>query len=472
MSSRPFRILLFSAQRGIMRHLSKFLGAVGYEVQQVADSQHALAILDDDPPDFLILDAKPDVPAAVHWCRQAFGQARPGYVYTLLLVENPTADDLLGAVEAGVDDFLARPIVYGELLVRLRAGARVLEFERRIRQQAGVDRLTGLPNRWQFQKRWSADWPAGEDTHRTAACVMTDVDFLASINRAHGRTAGDAVIRAVADKLRESCGDATSLGCFGGGRFCVWLPEKSDLEAAAWAERSRQTLAEMEVEFRDTALRITASFGVAACPHEQPDAEAVIQHAAEALQAAKCSGRNCVVRSGQFDDDAQAWADFAAPGKLFERTVARDVMTPCTLVLGSGDTMGRAAALFRRTGVKALPVVDADGNLAGLVSQQSVLGGPDGEQLAALTVGEVMATEVPRYQENASLAELKDFFTRDSRAQVVIVCDQRPTGLVTPNSLAALGVPLQSDTFAPADPYASSTAYLRVADLSPLESAP
>ena len=75
-------------------------------------------------------------------CRQLFSKNRNGYTYTFLMVRDVKAEGLTEALMAGVDDFLAKPLVYGELLARLRSGARVLEYERRMRQQSAIDQTT------------------------------------------------------------------------------------------------------------------------------------------------------------------------------------------------------------------------------------------------------------------------------------------------------------------------------------------
>ena len=477
MSSRPLNVLVVTEDRRVLRHLSKALGAFGYCVQQAADQALAASILEGGRPDVLIVDSQPNFQATLQFCGSSLGHIPPGEVHTLLLLGDPTPQDVTDALEAGVDDFLAKPIVHGELLARLRAAARVLEFERRMRRQAGIDSVTGLPNRTSFLAKFQSELAGNPTQYTPAACVLVDLDLLGRINHTHGHPAGDATLRAVAEKLGSLCRREDLLCSFGAGRFCALLRETSEAATDGWVQRVREALAEIEVGLGDTAMHLTASFGITAVNGNAETAETpqdVVDRASRALQTAKSSGRDCAARFGQLDDDAEAWADFAAPGKLFERTTARDVMMPCSLVLRGDETVAEAAELFRQTRLDAMPVVDAGGKLTGLVFQESVVGGPVDTRCAPtqngnLRVGNVLTTDMPVYDEDTSFATLRDFFTRDSRSTIVIVSDDRPTGLVTPNSLAALSTPLSTESFTPAGPYRDDSTYLQVSDLCPLD---
>jgi len=454
--SRPLVVLIVAEDRRFLRHVSKFLTTFGYEVQQAADRQQAVAAIEGETPDVLLLDAGPDPSAGPALCRAVVSREPSSPVFTFLIVPSPTAELLAEAVEAGVDDFLARPIIYGELLARLRAAARVLEFERRLRQQADVDPLTGLAKR------------PPPRAGLLAACVVADLDQLRRINELYGRRSGDAVIRAAADRLRGLCTDAEVLCSLGGGRFAVWMPKKSEAEAAAWAESARSALAATEIPLAEGMLRLTASFGVAGADETASTAEAVLERAVRAVQTAKSSGRDCVVRSGEPDGDATAWAALAGPGKLFERTRASDVMTPCTVWLRTDQPLGEAAPLVGPLPPVAVPVVDRDGKLAGLVFPENVFGPAAGGTRESSLVSDVMTADVPRFEEDATFAALHDFFTRDPRPVAVVTRRGKPTGLVTPDSLTSLSQPLTADTFGPRLPFSDGSEYLVVPDLRPL----
>ncbi len=122
MRAKALKVLAVVKDRVILRQLSKFLNLVGYAVVQTTDPQQALAASDADRPDFLIVDAALLAEGGRELCRAVCGQDWPSHVYTLLLAEDPQSREMVEALEAGVDDFLCKPVVFGELLARLRAG--------------------------------------------------------------------------------------------------------------------------------------------------------------------------------------------------------------------------------------------------------------------------------------------------------------------------------------------------------------
>ena len=127
MGSQPISVLLVSEDRGLLRCLRKLLTICGCEVCQVGALQQARGragsrfrpISSSSMP-------KPDLDDALEISRCQSARRARGEVYTLLLAQAPGVNELYKALEAGVDDFLANPVVYCELLARLRAGAREL----------------------------------------------------------------------------------------------------------------------------------------------------------------------------------------------------------------------------------------------------------------------------------------------------------------------------------------------------------
>ncbi len=459
MSSRPFRLLIVADDRKILRRLSRFLRVFGFLVDPVANGQQAIAVYESQPPDFLIVDGDS---LAMEHCRQLFSKNRNGYTYTFLMVRDAKAEGLTDALVAGVDDFLAKPLVYGELLARLRSGARVLEYERRMREQSAIDSTTALLSKSAFQSRLKSELAIAGDA--SLSCVMIDLDFFGNVNRSHGQVTGDEVLRTVATQIKAMTDECKYLSSFGSGRFAALLPDSSDAKAFAWAETVREAIAELEVHLPNQTVSVTASLGIASTMHGSTDADELLQLAENAVRMAKSSGRNCVARCGQFDGETREWEDLARQGRLFETTVARDVMIPCPAFVQSDHDLKHAAALIEQSHLEELPVVDRQGRLLGLLCKNRL---PDDLAQSSrwrAKVGDLMDTDMKMVPESEGFNALMEFFMDDANSKhvVVVVRHEKPLGIVYRSGLAALSEPLTVSSFAPDQPFAATSDYLVV----------
>lgn len=420
------KVLVVAEDRRLLRQLARFLTTFGYRVRSAHGQAAAQAVLTQGTPEIVLLDGA--VPWALSFCQSLWtlGERQP--IRTLLLLERADARQLVDAVAAGVDDFLQRPLVYGELLARMRAAARALSCEENVRCQEGDDPLTGLSNEASFLLALRQG--LGERT----ACVVVDLDGLSGVNRWHGRCLGDALLVRTAEALRQLAPE-TPLAHLGAGRFAALLPGVTVLEGEAWAEQARQAIAHITLESPDGPLAFTASAGLATVK-EGCRGEELLAKACEALRLAKQSGGNFTVRAGQFHDEMQAWSELASPGKLFERTRARDVMMPVPVVLREEDSARRAVRLLAQCHLEALPVVSNGGTLCGLVTTETPLGDPDA------LVADILTREITRFEETAPFGALLDYFATASQPWAAVVQGEWPTGLLTLDHLALLSQPI------------------------------
>jgi diguanylate cyclase (GGDEF)-like protein len=472
MASQPITVLLASEDRLLLRCLGKLLKICGCEVCQIASFQQAPAALEAISPDFLVLDADMGWDNALEISRSQSARRARGAVYTLLVTRSAETHEHYKALEAGVDDFLAKPVVYCEILARLRSGARELELERRFAEQSGVDPLTGLPNYRAMVRRLSRQLSGGSGTSSLGACVMMEIDFFDRVNQQFGPRGGEAVVAGVATKLIELTADSAFLACLGAGRFAILPNDTTDEQATAWTESFRRQWNEAEIVVGEHFLQFTASFGVAGLASDGSiAAEEILRQCGHALDLAKYSGGDCVLRYGEIDEEVEACSTFAGPGRLFEGAVARDVMTPLPGILRTEEPAGDALLLLRRGRLAGLPVVDADGKLRGIVTEDCITADCSPRGVAFLTVGQVMNPEVTSIDEDASFAELVETFAQDSATPLVVTRDGRPTGLAVPENVVMLGGKLSSENLAATVPYSSTSDYLVVPECCPPETA-
>jgi diguanylate cyclase (GGDEF)-like protein len=168
--------------------------------------------------------------------------------------------------------------------------------ERNNRLMAHHDLLTGLPNRALNQKLFArmldGPWPDAATTSKlTVFCV--DLDGFKGVNDRFGHAAGDAVLVAVAKRLRDSVRDADVVCRIGGDEFVILLPDVTDHEATTVAQRIIARVAE-PFEF-EPAARVGASIGLASAPRDGVTADELLSAADRAMYEAKRRGKGAFV---------------------------------------------------------------------------------------------------------------------------------------------------------------------------------
>jgi two-component system, cell cycle response regulator len=288
----------------VSRHLLEAtLRKWGYEVTVACDGAEALQILErEDAPALIILDWMMPSMTGLEVCRRIRARGSEPYIYILLLTSKSQKEDLIEGMDAGADDYIAKPFDQNELQVRLRAGTRLVDLQAQLlsarealREQATRDSLTRVWNRSSILEALSRELARARREASPLGVVMVDLDHFKHINDNHGHLAGDAMLREAARRMQNGVRQYDSIGRYGGEEFLILLPNCGEAESYSQAERLRKQLSQTDIRIDDTSLRITASFGVTAAVLGEPwTAEGLLRKADEALYVAKKSGRNRV----------------------------------------------------------------------------------------------------------------------------------------------------------------------------------
>jgi diguanylate cyclase (GGDEF)-like protein len=156
------------------------------------------------------------------------------------------------------------------------------------------DDLTGALNRRQFLVLADREWARCRRYEMAAALLMFDVDHFKRVNDLHGHLAGDLMLREMAQAVARTLRQADLFGRFGGEEFIAFLPHTDTLGALDAAERIREAVARLALEWRGQEIRTTVSVGVVPLEPDHESLGALIADADLALYAAKEAGRNCV----------------------------------------------------------------------------------------------------------------------------------------------------------------------------------
>ncbi|HSX88173.1 MAG TPA: diguanylate cyclase [Pseudomonas sp.] len=155
-----------------------------------------------------------------------------------------------------------------------------------------TDRLTGLNNRGYWEECLQHEYARHRRYQSMAALVMFDIDHFKAVNDTYGHQAGDKVIQAVAEVVREQVRDTDYPGRYGGEEFVVLLPDVDSAGAMLFAERLRQRIEALLVTYENQSIPFTISLGVADLSYPTNGHQQLIERADQALYASKEGGRN------------------------------------------------------------------------------------------------------------------------------------------------------------------------------------
>jgi diguanylate cyclase (GGDEF)-like protein len=168
-----------------------------------------------------------------------------------------------------------------------------------LERAAGHDALTGLPNRRAFEAELRRRVALSKRRGLGFTLAIVDLDHFKQVNDSFGHPEGDAVLRRAGESIRESLRASDRVFRFGGEEFALILETADEHGVADLLERARQAVKALGVA-PTPQRRMSASIGWAVFPHDADDRADLIALADAALYRAKETGRDRVIRAGQY----------------------------------------------------------------------------------------------------------------------------------------------------------------------------
>jgi diguanylate cyclase len=163
--------------------------------------------------------------------------------------------------------------------------------EEHIRFLAHHDALTGLPNRSSFNIRLDREIEVALASGERLAVICLDLDRFKEVNDLFGHAAGDALLQSVARCVTGVLNQNQMMARLGGDEFAVILPAISGPSIAGRVAENILEALQAENTTSATAALISSSIGIAICPNDATDRQALLSHADTALYRAKMEGR-------------------------------------------------------------------------------------------------------------------------------------------------------------------------------------
>jgi diguanylate cyclase (GGDEF)-like protein len=309
------RVLVVDDDPAMRALLGVALRKIGNEVIEASNGREGLELAIETQPHMMIVDwVMPEMDGIE--LTKALRQTKIGKgIFMLVLTGFEDDERLIEAFEAGVDDFMPKPLKPRVLAARLRAGQRIIKLQqeierdreeirhfaaelavtnRRLQEVALTDVLTGFPNRRYGMERLQQEWAVAGRTGRPMACLMVDLDEFKLINDTYGHDVGDMVLKQTATALKKGLRTQDVICRTGGDEFLIICPDTNLQAALVCAERVRRSVEGLPIATGMLQLKSTISIGVATRDSGMNDAGDLIKRADQGAYLAKQRGRNRV----------------------------------------------------------------------------------------------------------------------------------------------------------------------------------
>ncbi len=303
------RILIAEDDSSARRILAAILKSWGYDPVVTTDGAAAWAALQrPDAPRLVLLDWNMPRLDGLEVCRLLREQPTSDPPYVILLTGRGAKDDIVKGLEAGANDYLAKPYDSEELQARIKVGRRMVELQAGLMKardalayQAMHDSLTEVFSRRAILDRLAGELARAQRDNGSLSVGMCDIDHFKEINDRYGHQTGDEVLVAFTRRVQAGLREYDCLGRYGGEEFLIVAAGVKETNGEEnLYERLRAAVAGSAIRAKAAELSLTVSIGVV-LGAECGTVDETLAAADAALYRAKAEGRNrvCYVKSGQ-----------------------------------------------------------------------------------------------------------------------------------------------------------------------------
>ncbi len=306
------RILLVDDSRAVAAVMAARLTLLGHEVTQAENGQLGVDSFCCCPPDLVLMDVEmPVMNGFVAAERIRAFEARQDWAWTpiIFLTASDTPENLVTAIEAGGDDFIAKTVPETVLQAKMNAMARIaglrkqlFEANHKLEALAHQDGLTGIYNRRYMDLRLDHQWSEAQLCGAPFGLLLIDVDNFKRYNDHYGHQAGDDCLRAIAAAMAGVVARAVAKGVsrdafvarYGGEEFAVLMPRCTEVDYLTVAEQLLAAVRKLEILHAHNADWgiVTLSVGGAYVARAEGRLALLFRNADANLYQAKRNGRN------------------------------------------------------------------------------------------------------------------------------------------------------------------------------------
>lgn len=291
-NAEKFTILIVDDERSNLDLLMHILRPA-YGIRVAKSGTAALKVAEEHLPDLIVLDVIMEGMSGFEALAALKESERTRRIPVILASGLTDPGDVERGLLAGAADYITKPYHPALLLARVETQLRILSLTRTIERLGVLDVMTGLPNRRAFDHQIAVEWRRAMRESLPLALILVDIDRLRQFNERHGQPQGDALLRALAARIRDTLKRPSDFAArLGGGEFAVLLPDTDMDGALLLAEQLLRSVRACPPPAPLPArASVTAGIGLAAkIPGQDDDIETFMTMADARLRQAKENG--------------------------------------------------------------------------------------------------------------------------------------------------------------------------------------
>jgi len=319
------KILLCDKEHKSLEKLIQYLSDLGHDCVTADNGKKVIKMLEEEELDLIILDTQlPDM-SGIEVTKQLKESCYhiASWLPVMLMSHDSSDVNIITALNAGADDFMAKPIGFDLMKAKLGVLRRIvsrrenlIDFGNQLQdlnerliasnqllsELSLKDPLTLLANRRAFEEGLERTCRMAHRDKTASSLIMIDVDHFKPYNDTYGHQAGDICLKQVAQAIKNSLFRSSDIAArYGGEEFSVILPNTDEKEAMEIGERIRAAVEKLNLSnIGSPRGYISVSMGVSCAKAKQSFvSESLVAAADAALYQAKENGRNTVVASNQ-----------------------------------------------------------------------------------------------------------------------------------------------------------------------------
>jgi len=274
--------IIVDDSRMVRNYVKKILLSIGLNVDEAKDGSMALDKIKTSKPDLIITDLNmPKMDG-----EELIENIRSDYTRTelpIMMISDEKVDDkFLKALKLGANDYLKKPFLKEELILRVNNLLDIYDSFQSIKGKLQLDNLTGAFNRFFLETTLDNLFMI----HETKSIVMLDIDHFKKINDTYGHQMGDEILKYFVATIKNNIRKTDYVVRYGGEEFLIFLPDATKEEAKKAVEKIKNSLTEYK------GVKYTFSAGIADEGETLPE---MIKIADKRLYKAKETGRNRIV---------------------------------------------------------------------------------------------------------------------------------------------------------------------------------